>query len=129
MSGQFRNGPRDSRVIRGTVIIGVTYQADTAQVEKILLASAEKQEHVLKTPPPSVYLSEFGDSAMNFTLYVYIDDLNNMLQALSELRMRVKSELDRLGIDIPYPQMTLHMTAPDEDIGESGENLLPRKED
>ncbi|MDR0339928.1 MAG: mechanosensitive ion channel [Desulfovibrio sp.] len=109
MSGQFVNWTRNSRVVRRSLNIGIAYGADTALAAKLLLEAARDQAHVLPFPKPAVFFNNFGDSALDFTLNVFIDDFDNVTSALSELRFTVERLFDQHGVDIPFPQLTLHM--------------------
>ena len=109
MTGQLTNWTRDSRVVRSNIQVGVAYGTDTDLVKKLLLEAAQNHPHVLKEPAPSVVLINFGASSLDFILYFYIDDFNNSYGSTSELRFAVERSFAEHGVDIPYPQMTLHM--------------------
>jgi small-conductance mechanosensitive channel len=113
MSAQFTNWTRNSRIVRRTLNIGAAYGSDTALVMRLLLQAATEQRHILKTPAPVVYLNNFGDSSLDFSMNVFIDDFNNAASAMSDLRLTVERLFSGHGIDIPFPQMALHMPAPD----------------
>jgi small-conductance mechanosensitive channel len=108
MAGQFINWTRASRLVRRSVIIGVAYESDTELVKSIMLEAAKKQDHVLQSPPPAVLFSNFGDNALEFTLNVFIDDLDYALSTLSALRFELDRAFRANNIDIPFPQLTLH---------------------
>lgn len=109
MSGQFSNWTRTSRMVRRSIFIGVAYGSDPELVSKLLLQAAEEQEHVLKLPPPAVFFNNFGPNSLDFTLNIFIDDLDNSLAALSGVRLNIQRLFAEHSIDIPFPQMTLHM--------------------
>ena len=108
MAGQFSNVTRGTRKVRRTIDVGVAYGSDTKQVSNILLAVAKQHVHVLNPPEPYVYFTNFADSALNFTLYVFIDDFNNAGRTVSDLRFAIEHAFNEHGIDIPFPQLTLH---------------------
>lgn len=110
MAGQLKNWTRNSRMVRRSIEVGVAYGTDTTQVAKLLLEMAGSQEHVLKFPAPEVFFSNFGDNSLAFTLNVFVDDISNALSVLSNLRFKIEKGFAENGIDIPFPQMTLHMT-------------------
>ena len=111
MSGQVTNWTRNSRIVRRSLSIGVAYGSDTTLVTKLLLDAAKEQKNILQMPAPVVYLNNFGDSSLEFTMNVFIDDFDNSVSAMSNLRMIVERLFSENSIDIPYPQMTLHMPA------------------
>jgi small-conductance mechanosensitive channel len=108
MAGQFTNWTRASRLVRRSVVIGVAYESDTDLVKTIMLEAAKKQDHVLQSPPPAVLFTNFGDNALEFTLNVFIDDLDYALSTLSALRFELERAFRANNIDIPFPQLTLH---------------------
>ena len=109
MAGQVTNWTRNSRMVRRSLNIGVAYGSDTALVTELLLEAAKKQEHVLQFPKAMVLFNDFGASSLDFTLNVFIDDFDNSTSAMSELRYAVEKKFNERGIDIPFPQLTLHM--------------------
>ncbi len=108
MSSQFKNWTRNSRMVRRSVVVGVAYGTDTEMVTGILLDLAKAQKHVLKTPPPAVAFTNFGDSALEFTLNVFVDDIDNGLTVMSGLRYAIDKAFAGRGIEIPFPQVTMH---------------------
>jgi len=88
---------------------GVAYSADPAQVRKILLRAAIEQPGVLASPAPDVWFSEYGDSALIFTLLIWIDvrtTPDNRVR--SDLYFRCWEDFKAAGIEIPFPQRDLH---------------------
>ena len=112
MSGQFSNWTRNSRMVRRNIVVGVPYGTDTELATKLLLEAAEGQKHVLKQPASFVVINNFGPSSLDFTLYVFIDDIDYGMSTLSAVRDDVQRLFAENGIGIPFPKMSLHM--PDE---------------
>jgi small-conductance mechanosensitive channel len=109
MSGQFTNWTRHNRMVRRSLIVGVAYGTDSSATADLLLKEAGKHPHVLTFPEPTVLFSNFGDSALEFTLNVFIDDMSNAATTLSELRFAIERAFAGHGIEIPYPQLSLHL--------------------
>lgn len=85
----------------------VSYDSDIDHVRNVLIASA-KGEGLLDEPAPAVLLSECGSSSLNFILRVWCrqEEYWNLKFALAEQGKRALTEA---GIEIPYPQMDVHM--------------------
>lgn len=99
----------DTRVLV-TVVVSVSYEADVAQVQNLLLAAAKAQSRVLAEPPPGAFLSAFGQDGLEFTLAVWIADPDGgMLGLRSELNLAILAGLRSAGIAIPYPQRVVHV--------------------
>lgn len=66
--------------------------------EKLILASKK----------PVIGVGELGESAIIFYVYVYTRSENYLTLKL-KLNEIIKTEFDKEGIEIPYPQMDIHM--------------------
>lgn len=90
------------------IFVGVSYSEKIDNVRNTLLSLVEKHELALKKPEPSVIITDFGDSSVNMRLSVYVNKTN-----YGELKMQlhdlIKSTFDKQNIDIPFPQVTVHM--------------------
>lgn len=101
------------RVVRRVVRVGVSYDSDPTQVRDILLKLGGSHGLVLKAPPPAVFFTGFGDSALLFELAVWISDASRALEVLSDLHFMVFSQFTKQGIQIPFPQRDLHVRGVD----------------
>ena len=88
--------------------IGVAYGSDIDRVKEILLEEGTKHELVLKDPAPICRLTEQGDSALNFTLRVWTETANYW-QVRFDVLEAVHKRLEGEGIEIPFPQMDVHV--------------------
>ena len=78
-------------------------------VKKLLLQAATEHPKVLKTPEPTVFFSDFGDSALIFKL---VFTLNNSFEAAipkSDIRFALDKLLKENNIEIPFPQRDIHI--------------------
>ncbi|MGB3512211.1 MAG: mechanosensitive ion channel domain-containing protein [Microcoleaceae cyanobacterium] len=89
--------------------IGVAYGSDTLLVTEALLDAARKEKRVLSNPSPKVLFKEFGDSALNFELLVWIKQPPLTDPIKSSLNFFMESELRARNISIPFPQRDLHI--------------------
>jgi len=94
-----KSSPRPDRRIQSTV--GVSYDADPERVKRVLEEAttplSQRRESV-------VHLRSFGDSALVFEVFVWIDKPADRRQVEHELNMAIHRALDAASIDIPYPQ-------------------------
>ena len=57
---------------------------------------------------------EFGDSAVNLEMRVWINDpMNGRANVMSELLICIWDKFHEHGIEIPYPQRDLHLRSSD----------------
>jgi small-conductance mechanosensitive channel len=82
--------------------VRVSYQADPEHAIKVLQHVAEQNTTILRHPPPVVVLDNLGDQALEFSVRVYLADINRSLQAQTELRTAILKALREAGIDVPY---------------------------
>lgn len=99
-----------SPLIRINLPVGVSYDADPREVERILLAVAKKEALVSTQEAPAVRFVEFGDSSINFELLVWIDVRKTpRRRVLSALYFAIFEEFEKAGIEIPFPQRDIHI--------------------
>ncbi len=86
----------------------VAYRSDSALVRQVLLQLAAAHPLVLAEPAPAVQLSRHSDSSLDFLLWVWTTpaDYWQVYYALNE---QVKLAFDQNGIEIPFPQMDVHI--------------------
>lgn len=86
----------------------VSYSANIDLVKKVLLATAANNEYVLEDPAPEVMLSSHADSAIIFKLRIWTAS-DNYWKANFGMLEDVKRAFDKFSIEIPYPQIDIHM--------------------
>jgi MscS family membrane protein len=87
----------------------VAYGSDADLVKETLVAIANNHPKVLEEPAPAVYLLNFGDSALVFKLICWVGDYKEKFETTDQINMAVKSEFEKKGIEIPFPQQDLHI--------------------
>lgn len=96
------------------VPIGVSYSSDPDRVEKILVEEAGKSVGevvgLLGDPAPFVrFIPGFGDSSLDFTLICQVEEFVDQYLVQHELRKRIFRRFRDEGIEIPFPQRTVHI--------------------
>lgn len=90
------------------VAFSAAYAADTEQVKQLLLDVAAANPRVLTAPAPVARLTECGDSALTFTLRVWCR-CEHCWDVNCDLLESGKRALDEANIEIPFPQLDVHM--------------------
>ncbi len=107
-------GPTMDMVVQ--VDCGVTYSADLQKVERVSLEVAkeivEEMDEAVKDFEPLFRFEEFGDSNINFWIWVTARDRMATFKVKSELIKRLKARLDDEGIMINYPARLLTFEKP-----------------
>ena len=90
---------------------GVGYGDDIQKVKEVLRDIAADHPLIFSDPPPQVVLGEHGDSALVFFFRVWCKT-EDYWSIYFELLEKVKTRFDEEGINIPYPQMDVHLPGP-----------------
>ena len=88
--------------------VGVSYSSDLALVKKTLQEIADAEERVLKDPAVTIGCLALADSSVNFAFRCWVNS-SDYWPTYFALTERVKTRFDELGIEIPFPQMDVHM--------------------
>lgn len=89
-------------LLRVDLTIGVSYDADIKATKDVLMRAMLSQENVLKDPAPSVNMGELGDSSVNYEVRPWATP-ENYWNVYFQTIENCKIELDKAGIEIPYP--------------------------
>jgi len=103
------NMTRSEDLVRTRVSVGVSYNAEPREVEQALLEAAAQHPQVLSDPPPSVQFRDFGDSSLDFELFVWTNQAFQTPKLTSELRYNIWDALAARNIEIPFPQRDIHI--------------------
>ncbi|NJK59853.1 MAG: mechanosensitive ion channel [Oscillatoriales cyanobacterium SM2_1_8] len=98
-----------SNRVRVHLEVGVAYGTDPLLLTEALLAAAHNESRVLPFPEPQVWLSNFGASSLDFRLLFWIDRPREAQPIRSALRFQIEREFRQRGIEIPFPQLDLHV--------------------
>jgi len=98
----------DARV-KGRINVGVAYGSDVDQVKSVLLATALEVPDVLRDPPPEAYFASFGDSALNMSLFIWVEEYSGLFAATDKVNTLILRRFSENGIEIPFPIRTVIM--------------------
>ncbi|MFD2640086.1 mechanosensitive ion channel family protein [Piscibacillus salipiscarius] len=87
---------------------GVGYETDTQHVLRTLHQIVENHPSTLDDPEPFVRLSAHGDSAVEYTVRVWVN-AEDFWDVHFDILEQVKTRFDQEKISIPYPQMDVHV--------------------
>ena len=100
--------------IRVRINIGIAYDADVQKASDILVELAKTIEWVAAIPRPKVVVRNFGDSAVDLQLRVWIDDARQRMNTISAITDNIKTAFDNAGIEIPFPKRDITIINPDQ---------------
>lgn len=85
----------------------VSYSTDLDQAKALLTRLCEEEEKIEKDPVPLIAVGEYGDSSIAIVVKVWCK-IENYWDAYYAMQGRVKQEFDKVGIEIPFPQLDVH---------------------
>lgn len=88
--------------------VSVSYNSDIDKVKSLLLGLASSNELVFKTPAPVCYLKTHGDSALIFTFRCWTKS-EDYWAVFFQMNENIKKLFDATGIEIPFPQLDVHL--------------------
>ncbi len=107
---QLINWTHSNVLSRFEIAVGVDYSSDVNLVMRILKQAAEEHPAVLKSPTPSVRFNDYGDSALQFLIFFWAEEVFRVEGIKSEIRVRVFELLRENNITIPFPQRVVHLS-------------------
>lgn len=95
------------------VPVGIAYGSDLDEVERVTLDVATRSQHELdgavRDWQPVVRFYEFGDSSVNLRAVLRVERYDERFAVQSEFIKRLYAAYARAGIEIPFPQRTVHL--------------------
>ncbi len=97
----------DRRVSMSTVV-QVAYGTDLQALMPRMQAVVAQVPRVIQDPAPSVLLTQFAADGLELTVSFWIIDPESGQQGVrSAVNLALLAELDRLGVEIPFPQRVM----------------------
>ena len=90
--------------LRVDLTFGVSYDSDIKQTKEVLMQLMLAHPKVMKDPAPTVNVSELADSSVNFAVRPWTTP-GDYWAVYFDLLENGKIELDKAGIEIPYPHV------------------------
>lgn len=88
--------------------VGISYDADIRQAKNVIEELLEKDECIIKNEQINVFVHELAESAVMLGIRAWVKN-EEYWTTRWRLLEEIKLSLDENGIEIPYPQMTVHM--------------------
>ena len=93
---------------RVDIKIGIDYSCDAAKAIKVALETLPLVPNVLKDPAPSVSVASLDDSQVTLNIRPWSAGADYW-DVYNDTQVAIKSAFEKNGIDIPFPQLTVHM--------------------
>ena len=88
--------------------VTASYDAPTATVKAACFEALRRTDKILEDPAPSVYLTEYGSSAISYTIYCWTlpGDYWDVYYALGE---ELRSTFAEAGVEMTYDHLNVHI--------------------
>ena len=83
--------------------VGLSYDMPPEKAIGMLRRILSQEEHVLKSPPPSVNLTNFLDSSVEYDMKYYLDDYACRIPTQGSMLKKIWYAVAREGYSIPFP--------------------------
>jgi len=93
---------------RADMVFGIGYGSDLLKAKQILEEMCAADERILADPAPKIAIGELADSSVNIICRPWVN-AGDLWPVIWDMNERVKLRFDEEGIEIPFPQVSVHM--------------------
>ena len=97
---------------RVDLAIGVSYNSDLKLTKQVIRETLEKDPRILKDPDITIGVVALADSSVNFVVRPWCKTADYW-DVYFDSTQAIKEALDAAGIEIPFPQMDVHLNKVD----------------
>jgi len=110
MTQEVENWSYSDRKVRVRIPVGISYSADLALAQELMLRAAAESPRVLDSPKPTVQLSAFADSSVQHEIRLWITDPEDGVGSVqSDVLKRIWFLFQEHDIGLPFPQRDVHI--------------------
>jgi small conductance mechanosensitive channel len=100
----------ETELRRTTLPVGVSYNTDLDSAQELILETVRGLDDVAEEPAPQAFVHEFGDSSINYAVrFWHESSIATEWRVRDEAARALKRALDDAGVEIPFPQLDLHL--------------------
>lgn len=116
MTQPVENWSYSSREVRVRMRVPVAYESDLRLAQRLMIETAKANPRILTDPEPVVWITAFGERAVEHELRYWISDPEAGLGNIQgEMFLGIWDKFQDAGIVIPYPRQDVRLIgAPDE---------------
>jgi len=95
---------------RVDLVVGISYGSDIQKAYDTIVSVLKAESRLLPEPEPQIAVSELADSSVNFVIRPWVNGADYWAVRF-DLTRKIKEAFDQNGIEIPFPQHTVHMAS------------------
>ncbi|MFD0917664.1 mechanosensitive ion channel family protein [Pseudahrensia aquimaris] len=101
------------KLVRLDVEFGVSYDSDPHEITRLVIEAAKSVERVSPLKDPVCWMTEFGDSSINFVARFWITDPQNGLTNIrGKVMLAIWDAFKENDVNIPFPHREIIMRTP-----------------
>ena len=108
-NSNIKNIAQPGPMSRVVIPFGVAYGSDIEKVKKVVLKEIKTITGFTNNPEPSVKFLEMADSSLNFKAFFFVESYEQRFAAIDEANTKIYNALNKNKIEIPFPQMDVHL--------------------
>ena len=109
---------------RSEILVGVAYGTDLKKAKLLINETLVKNNQVLKNPAPVIWVINFGESSIDFSIKYWVAHFVFANDIKSDLIIEIDNIFRENNIVIPFPQRDLHVHS---DSRKIQDNILPEQ--
>ena len=94
---------------RVEISVSASYDNPPEQVRKAIMDAVKSVGTVLENPAPYVFLDDYGDSAIRYVLWVWVNG-SDFLTVRHTLQEKLYDTFAARGVAMTYPHLNVHLT-------------------
>nr|WP_243848415.1 mechanosensitive ion channel domain-containing protein [Sphingomonas insulae] len=116
MTQEVENWSFTNRNVRVRIAVGVAYESDLRLAQELMLKAATDSPRVLNSPKPNVWLTSYGDYAVEHEILAWISDPESGVgNVRSDVLNRLWWLFKEHGIVVPVPRQEIYIRSRRED--------------
>ena len=92
------------------MVFGIGYSSSIQSAYDIIAGILKEDQRILDDPAPQIALAELADSSVNFVVRPWVKK-EDYWGVKFDVTEKVKKRFDGAGIEIPFPQHSVHMVS------------------
>jgi small-conductance mechanosensitive channel/drug/metabolite transporter superfamily protein YnfA len=94
---------------RSEIVVGVAYGTDLKKAKLLIKEVLVNTRQVLKNPEPIIWVTNFGESSIDFSIKYWVSHFIYANDIKSDLIIAIDDIFRNNGILIPFPQRDIHL--------------------